>query len=168
MKGVESNLSSTQRSLKDVNKLLKLDPSNTTLLTQKQQLLQKEINETNNKLKVLKKANEKAGESVKNYAAWEEAYESIRQEMDKTKTSISELKKKMKELEEVGDIDTEEYKNLQSELKESNRHLKELQKQAKETSDEFGNPISTTQYCYQSLYNKPIFQFSCKIKEVLE
>ena len=146
MKGVESNLSSTQRSLKDVNKLLKLDPSNTTLLTQKQQLLQKEINETNNKLKVLKKANEKAGESVKNYAAWEEAYEPIRQEMDKTKTSISELKKKMKELEEVGDIDTEEYKNLQSELKESNRHLKELQKQAKETSDEFGNPISTTQY----------------------
>lgn len=134
MKGVESNLSSTQRSLKDVNKLLKLDPSNTTLLTQKQQLLQKEINETNNKLKVLKKANEKAGESVKNYAAWEEAYEPIRQEMDKTKTSISELKKKMKELEEVGDIDTEEYKNLQSELKESNRHLKELQKQAKETS----------------------------------
>ena len=146
MKGVESNLSSTQRSLKDVNKLLKLDPSNTTLLTQKQQLLQKEINETNNKLKVLKKANEKAGESVKNYAAWEEAYEPIRQEMDKTKTSISELKKKMKELEEVGDIDTEEYKNLQFELKESNRHLKELQKQAKETSDEFGNPISTTQY----------------------
>jgi len=28
--------------------------------------------------------------------------------MEKTKNSISELKKKMKELEDVGDIDTEE------------------------------------------------------------
>lgn len=129
-----------------MNKLLKLDPSNTTLLAQKHNLLQKEIEETNNKLKVLKEANKKAGESVKNYDAWEKAYEPIRQEMEKTKTSISELKKKMKELEDVGDIDTEEYKKLQSELKESNSHLKELKKQAKETSDEFGNPISTSQY----------------------
>lgn len=129
-----------------MNKLLKLDPSNTTLLAQKHNLLQKEIEETKNKLNVLKEANKKAGESVKNYDAWEKAYEPIRQEMEKTKTSISELKKKMKELEDVGDIDTEEYKKLQSELKESNSHLKELKKQAKETSDEFGNPISTEQY----------------------
>lgn len=129
-----------------MNKLLKLDPSNTTLLAQKHNLLQKEIEETKNKLNALKEANKKAGESVKNYDVWEKAYEPIRQEMEKTKTSISELKKKMKELEEVGDIDTEEYKKLQAELKESNSHLKELKKQAKETSDEFGNPISTAQY----------------------
>lgn len=143
---MESSLSSTQRSLKDVNKLLKLDPSNTTLLAQKHNLLQKEIEETKNKLNVLKEANKKAGESAKNYDAWAKAYEPIRQEMEKTKSSISDLKKKMKELEEVGDIDTEEYKKLQAELKESNSHLKELQKQAKATSDEFGNPISTEQY----------------------
>lgn len=143
---MESSLSSTQRSLKDVNKLLKLDPSNTTLLAQKHNLLQKEIEETKNKLTVLKEANKKAGESAKNYDEWAKAYEPIRQEMEKTKSSISDLKKKMKELEEVGDIDTEEYKKLQAELKESNSHLKELQKQAKETSDEFGNPISTEQY----------------------
>lgn len=109
-------------------------------------MLQKEIEETKNKLNTLKEANKKAGESVKNYDAWEKAYEPIRQEMEKTKTSISELKKKMKELEEVGDIDTDEYKKLQAELKESNSHLKELKKQAKETSDEFGNPINTSQY----------------------
>ena len=78
-----------------MNKLLKLDPSNTTLLAQKHNLLQKEIEETNNKLKVLKEANKKAGEIVKNYDAWEKADEPIRQEMEKTKTSISELKKKM-------------------------------------------------------------------------
>ena len=33
LKGVESKLKSTQASLKDVNRLLKLDPGNTELLT---------------------------------------------------------------------------------------------------------------------------------------
>ena len=29
------------------------------------------------------------------------------------------------------------------------------------------NGFTNLRWCYQSLYNKPIFQFSCKIKEVL-
>lgn len=36
LKGVQSTLRTTQTSLRDVNKLLKLDPSNTELLSQKQ------------------------------------------------------------------------------------------------------------------------------------
>ena len=39
LKGVQSTLRTTQTSLRDVNKLLKLDPSNTELLSQKQRLL---------------------------------------------------------------------------------------------------------------------------------
>lgn len=35
LKGVQSTLRTTQTSLRDVNKLLKLDPSNTELLSQK-------------------------------------------------------------------------------------------------------------------------------------
>ena len=146
MKGVEGSLSKTQRSLKDVERLLKLDPSNTELLAQKQRLLGDAINETKTKLSALKEANKKAAESVKNYDAWEKAYEPIKREIDSTKTKISELKKKMKELEDAGEIDTEEYKKLQTELKESTQELSNLKKQAKETSDEFGNPISTDQY----------------------
>ena len=36
LKGVNSTIKTTQSSLKDVNKLLKLDPANTNLVTQKQ------------------------------------------------------------------------------------------------------------------------------------
>ena len=39
LKEVDSKLSTTQNSLKDINKLLKLDPRNTDLLKQKQENL---------------------------------------------------------------------------------------------------------------------------------
>ena len=39
LKSVNTTIKNTQSSLKDVNKLLKLDPSNTELLSQKQKLL---------------------------------------------------------------------------------------------------------------------------------
>ena len=39
LKGVNTEIRSTQRELKDVEKLLKLDPGNTELLAQKHKLL---------------------------------------------------------------------------------------------------------------------------------
>ena len=50
LKGVQSTLRTTQTSLRDVNKLLKLDPSNTELLSQKQRLLKDAIGATKDKL----------------------------------------------------------------------------------------------------------------------
>ena len=43
LKSVNTTIKSTQSALKDVNKLLKLDPSNTELLSQKQKLLKDAI-----------------------------------------------------------------------------------------------------------------------------
>ena len=51
LKDVDKSLKDTQSSLKDVNRLLKLDPKNTELLRQKQGLLKKAINDTEDKLK---------------------------------------------------------------------------------------------------------------------
>lgn len=51
-------IKNTQSQLKDVEKLLKLDPTNTELLRQKQQLLGQAINETKGKLDTLKQAEE--------------------------------------------------------------------------------------------------------------
>ena len=46
LKGVNSEIKNTQRQLKDVEKLLKLDPSNTELLAQKHKLLGEAVSET--------------------------------------------------------------------------------------------------------------------------
>lgn len=46
LKGVNSQIRTTQSALKDVERLLKLDPGNTELLSQKQKLLAQAIGET--------------------------------------------------------------------------------------------------------------------------
>ena len=56
LKGVDSQLKTTQANLKDINKLLKLDPGNTDLLRQKQKELEKAIAQTKDRLQQLKDA----------------------------------------------------------------------------------------------------------------
>lgn len=56
LKGVNSALNSTKSQLRDVEKLLKLDPTNTELLRQKQKLLADQVKETSEKLDKLKEA----------------------------------------------------------------------------------------------------------------
>jgi TP901 family phage tail tape measure protein len=122
--------------------LLKLDPTNTELLNQKQKLLQQSISETKNRLETLKQASEQAAKTAGNYDAWKEAYTPIQEEIVKTNEKMDKLKKSMKSMEESGQIDTEEYKKLQTEIDESSSRLKELKTQKKQVDDEFGHPIS--------------------------
>ena len=56
LKGVNTEIGKTQKDLKDVERLLKLDPSNTELLAQKQKLLNDRASETKDKLDALKEA----------------------------------------------------------------------------------------------------------------
>lgn len=53
LKGVNSEIRNTQSQLRDVEKLLKLDPGNTELLSQKQRLLNEEVQATKEKLEAL-------------------------------------------------------------------------------------------------------------------
>ena len=51
---VNSSTASLSKELRGINSLLKLDPSNTDILSQKQKILKNNIEETSNKLKQLK------------------------------------------------------------------------------------------------------------------
>ena len=51
LKNVDISIKSTQTQLRDVNKLLKLDPGNTELLAQKHKLLGDAVGQTNKDLK---------------------------------------------------------------------------------------------------------------------
>ena len=68
LSGVNKEIKSTQSQLKDVNKLLKLDPTNTTLLEQKQKLLQQAVSEAKEKLTQLKSAQDQMDTGLKNGA----------------------------------------------------------------------------------------------------
>ncbi len=66
LKGVNTEIRNTQSQLKDVEKLLKLDPGNTELIAQKHRLLAQAVSETREKLETLKTAQQQADEALRN------------------------------------------------------------------------------------------------------
>ena len=149
LNGVNKEISSTQGQLKDVERLLKLDPTNTELLRQKQKLLADAVQGTKGKLDTLKEANKQVTESVSNYDAWKEKYDPIKKQIDETKKKLGDLKEQSRNADEQlanGEISQEKYDALQEEIKKTSSELKTLQKSAKEVSDEFGNPVAPEQY----------------------
>jgi TP901 family phage tail tape measure protein len=149
LKGVSSQMDKTQAQLKDVNRLLKLDPGNTELLSQKHKLLGQAVEETKQKLDTLKQASEQAAKTAGNYDAWKAKYDPIKQEITETQTKLKELKEKAKEAEEQfskGEISKEKFDAIQKEVDDTSGRLKELKTSAEAVSDEFGHPISSEQY----------------------
>lgn len=149
LSGVNKEISSTQSALKDVERLLKLDPSNTELLRQKQKLLADAVGETKGKLDTLKEANKQVAESASNYEAWNEKYEPIKKQIEETKKKLTDLKEQSKDADKQlasGEISQEKYDAIQEEIKQTSSDLRVLQRSAKEVSDEFGNPVSPEQY----------------------
>lgn len=146
LKSVNSTISKTQGALNDVTRLLKLDPSNTTLVAQKQKLLAQAVKQTKEKLSQLESVQEQVKDSVKNYDAWKAAYDPIQKEISETQKKLEKLREEQQKMEDIGEIDTMEYAAIQEEIEETTNCLKDLKAKAKEVSDEFGNPISPEAY----------------------
>ena len=91
LKSVNSSITHTQSALKDVNKLLKLDPSNTELLTQKQKLLKDAISSTKEKLDALKQAQAQAKEQLENGDLGQDKYEALQREIIETEQELKRL-----------------------------------------------------------------------------
>ncbi len=103
----------TQTELKDVDKLLKLDPTNTTLLQQKQTLLAKSISDTKDKLDALKKAEKKAQEqfeagkiSDENYRELQRAVQSTSQSLENLQQQAETTNKTISGLDKAGKVST--------------------------------------------------------------
>lgn len=91
LKDVNSEIGSTQRQLKDVERLLKLDPSNTELLRQKQELLKDSINETIQKLDKLEAAQKEVGKTYKETGEGKEQYDALTREIISCREELSKL-----------------------------------------------------------------------------
>jgi vacuolar-type H+-ATPase subunit I/STV1 len=91
LKSVNTTIKSTQSALKDVNKLLKLDPSNTELLSQKQTLLKKAIGATKEKLDSLKQAQEQTKQQLENGDLGQDKYDALQREIIETEQELRRL-----------------------------------------------------------------------------
>ncbi len=88
---MNKNIKNTQTQLKDVEKLLKLDPSNTELLSQKQKLLADTIGSTKEKLETLKTAAEQANTALANGEISQEQYDALQREIIETENELQRL-----------------------------------------------------------------------------
>ena len=91
LKSVNTSIRTTQSALKDVNRLLKLDPSNTELLSQKQRLLKDAIAATKEKLDSLKVAQEQAKQQLENGELGQDKYDALQREIVETEEELRRL-----------------------------------------------------------------------------
>ena len=92
LEGVNKDIKGTQTQLKDVQKLLKLDPTNTELLSQKHKLLADAVSATKEKLEVLKTAAEQANTALANGEISQQQYDALQREIIEIETE-NELKR---------------------------------------------------------------------------
>ncbi len=91
LKGVNTEIRNTQSQLRDVEKLLKLDPGNTELLVQKQRLLKDAVAETKQKLETLKTAAEQANQALANGDISQDQYDALQREIIETEQRLRSL-----------------------------------------------------------------------------
>lgn len=108
LKSVDKQLSTTQSALKDVNKLLKLNPGNVELLTQKQKGLESSIKSTKERLTELKDAQSNVS---KGSAEWD----ALQREIVDTETDLKNLEEEYKNF---GSVASQQVKAAGEKLKD--------------------------------------------------
>lgn len=97
LKKTNKEINTTQKELNEVNKLLKLDPTNIELLKQKQQLLGQQIGQTTTKLDALKQAQKQLDEEMKKGGnVNQEEYRRLEREIINAEGSLKKLKDEAK------------------------------------------------------------------------
>lgn len=133
---VNEQIRSTQSQLKDVERLLKLDPKNTELLRQKQELLTKSIGETKEKLDVLQKTEKHVQQQFKEGKVSEEQYNALKREIVSTEISLDKLKGEAKKTEDaINGIDEKPVEDVEKAAKEAEDSLEGAGKEASNFKD---------------------------------
>lgn len=152
-KALESSnktLSQTKSALKDVERLLKLDPGNTELLAQKQRLLAEAAQASADKLNILQEAADGADAALqrgKDYAA---KYEPLKAQLDQVTASLRGLESNAASMAEqlsAGKISTQAYDDFNRKLEETRKEQDSLKQSIRDLNQEFaGARLDQGQY----------------------
>lgn len=116
LSGVDKSLRQTQNNLRDVNKLLKLDPGNTALLTQKQKALKDAIGLTKDRLQQLKDAQKGVAEGS---AEWD----ALEREIVDTEQKLKGLQNQYRDF---GNVASQQLKAVGNKLQEAGKKVTEF------------------------------------------
>lgn len=93
LSGVNKEISTTQKQLRDVERLLKLDPGNVTLLEQKQRLLADSVEQTKQKLDSLKSAEKQVQQQFAQGKVSQAQYDALQREIVATEADLRKAEK---------------------------------------------------------------------------
>lgn len=136
LSGVNKEINKTQENLKDVERLLKLDPTNIELLRQKQQLLGNQIGDTTEKLEALKNAEKQVQEQFEKGEITQDQYNGLQREIVATEISLRQLKAEAEKTEAaIKDIDEKPLEEVADAADEAEEQLEQAGKEASNFKD---------------------------------
>jgi phage-related minor tail protein len=132
LKGVNAQSSKLQKELNDVQRLLKFDPNNIELVAQRQKLLNDQIENTEKKLKQLRKAESQVQEQFEKGTIGIEQYRAFQRELADTESYLRNTKNAVSDL-----------KDEQEGIKKSTQDLNRLFEVTGTTLDDFADALGT-------------------------
>lgn len=150
LSGVNKEISTTQKQLRDVERLLKLDPGNVTLLEQKQRLLADSVEQTKQKLDSLKSAEKQVQQQFAQGKVSQAQYDALQREIVATEAELRKAEKAAAEtadsvkkidekpVEELADAAAETAENVQKIDEKPVEELADAAKDAEKSLDKAG------------------------------
>lgn len=140
LKEADSQARGLSTELKQIDRQLKFDPSNVTLLKQKFDVLGEQVQATKDKLKTLEDAQEEVARQYRNGEIDEGQYRAFQREIEKTKNQLEYLEEEQEKAGAIFDTPLgEEYEALQNQISATQDHLDELLDKQAETEEAFQN-----------------------------
>lgn len=132
LKNVNKVATDTTQELRQIDKALKFDTGNVTLLTQKQEVLQKQVSNTREKLETLRQAQSQVEQQFKSGNIGADQYRAFQREVETTKNVLKGYEGKLanvnQALAENGNATQSNKSQLQNLQKEQNRLASESEK----------------------------------------
>lgn len=134
-------LNATRRELREVEKGLKFDPGNTKLIAQQQEVLQKAIKESADKLHMLEDAQDKVDEAFKKGEISPEQYREYEREVEKTRKQLIDLEHQLDETGDSADKSADGLKAAEKATKDVGEAADDASKEIGEFKDELKNDV---------------------------
>jgi phage-related minor tail protein len=146
LKAVQSSSASLQSELSAVNRQLKFDPENTVLLTQKQEVLKEQIENSKSALKKLLDVQDQVEEQAKNGEISTEQYRAYQREVEKTKSKLNsfneQLDKTRDEFDKVANgVENLENKSNKTDLSKVKKEMDEVKSSADNLKSAVGDAL---------------------------
>ena len=136
LSGVNREIRTTQSQLKDVERLLKLDPGNTELLRQKYELLNDSIESTEEKLDSLREAEKQVQQQFERGEVSQDQYNGLQREIIATEQALGRLQNEARDTENrINGIDEKPIEQVEDAAEDAGDALRDAGKDASHFGD---------------------------------